>query len=77
MTEKIKVIIENGPFTRIRHLEYMGEDFPVQYVRIEANGNDPPFLVVQIGASRFEVIEETKEELVEESALEQPENDNF
>ena len=77
MIEKIKVIIENGPFTRVKRLEYMGEDFPVQYIRIEANANDPPFLVVHIGANRFEVIEETKEELVEESALEQPENDNF
>lgn len=76
--EKIRIIIENGPFMRIKRLEYMGEDFPVQLARIEARANDPPILLLQIGASRFEIIEEKiEEELGEESALEQPENDNF
>ena len=72
--DKLKVIIENGSFMQIKRVEFLGEVIPVQVVKVEARAGDSPILVIQIGADRFEIEEE---EIVEDSELEQPENDNF
>ena len=75
--QKIRVTISNSPFMQVKDIEFMEVRLPARIMRLVATGNDSPTLLLEIGATHFEIVDETEKEIAEESEVEQPENDNF